>query len=81
VKKAGGANQLFNGFKGRSGKVSRRFKMFKKHRGNLIHLFVGALGRKHGGYQKLKRVLMKQLSFDLRINLSQDPANFISARF
>jgi hypothetical protein len=81
MKKAGGTNQIFNGFKGRSGKISRRFKMFKKHRGNLVYLFVGALGRKNGGNQKLKRILMKQLRFDFGINLSQNLTNFISACF
>ena len=77
MKEAGGANHFFNGFKGRCGKISRRFKTFKKHRSNLIHLFVGALSRKNSGNQKLKRVLMKQLGFDFRINLSQNFTNFI----
>jgi hypothetical protein len=55
--------------------------MFKKHRGNLVHLFVSALGRKNGGNQKLKGILMKQLGFDFGINLSQDTANLIGTRF
>ena len=40
-------------------------------RGDFVHLFVSALGREHGGYEHLIRIIKNQFGFRVRIHLFQ----------